>query len=67
MKNTEEMKTVKLLALGMALLTPLWGSGTLAAGVTAAFRKLQSLAGDWEGKDEQGNMARSKQGVSHAK
>jgi hypothetical protein len=67
-KNTEEMKTVKLLALGTALLTPLWGSGTLAARVTAAaFRKLQSLAGDWEGKDEQGNMARSKQGVSHAK
>ena len=55
-----EMKTVKLLALGIALLTPLWGSGTLAAGVTAAaFRKLQSLAGDWEGKDEQGNMVRS--------
>jgi hypothetical protein len=51
---------VKLLALGIALLTPLWGSGTLAAGVTAAaFRKLQSLAGDWEGKDEQGNMVRS--------
>ena len=33
MENTEEMKTVKLLALGMALLTPLWGSGTLAAGL----------------------------------
>lgn len=60
MENTEEMKTVKLLALGIALLTPLWGSGTLAAGVTAAaFQKLQSLAGDWEGKDEQGNMVKS--------
>jgi hypothetical protein len=34
---------VKLLALGMVLLTPLWTSGPLAAGVTAAaFQKLQS-------------------------
>jgi len=51
---------VKLLALGMLLLTPLWTSGPLVAGVTtAAFQKLQSLAGDWEGKDEQGNMVKS--------
>jgi hypothetical protein len=62
------MKTVRLLVLGMALLTPLWGSGTLAAGLPPQrFVSCNHSQVIGKEKDEQGNMVRSKQGVSHAK
>jgi hypothetical protein len=43
-------KILLLLLLTASIAAPLW-AGTHPA---AAFRKLQSLAGDWEGKDEHG-------------
>lgn len=48
------------LLLIMALTVGRAFSGVFAAnGTSAGFKKLQSLAGEWEGKDEQGNPVKS--------
>jgi hypothetical protein len=62
MQNQKEMRIMKrILSL---MLIGAWaagaGSAVPAAGPAAAgFQKLQSLAGEWEGKDNQGNMAKT--------
>jgi hypothetical protein len=42
-----------------AVLSHLGWLGPPAVGPTPAFQKLQALAGDWEGKDDQGNAAKT--------
>jgi hypothetical protein len=62
-RNKELSRT---LALAVVLLTVIiWmtqastGRSSNAASANDAFRKLQSLEGDWEGKDEQGKQVKS--------
>ena len=56
-----------LLLLASAIFPALSGSVSSPAAVTAAFAQLRSLAGDWEGKDGDGNAVRTsfKQVVSN--
>ena len=50
------------LALAVLAVTAAGAAGQSASAVSArdAFRKIQSLAGQWEGKDEQGSPVKSK-------
>jgi hypothetical protein len=48
-----------LASLASAISTPLVGHASSPTAVTAAFAKLQSLAGDWEGKDDNRNAVRT--------
>jgi hypothetical protein len=47
------------LLLFVAILVPL-SMGQMPDPVTSSFHRLQALAGDWEGKDNDGNMVKTK-------
>jgi hypothetical protein len=51
---------IALIAVLISTLSvPLTGNASSQNRVTSAFAKLQALAGDWEGKDDNGNPART--------
>jgi hypothetical protein len=50
-------KLIVLLTLAMALASPALSASQSAP--ASAFHKLQALAGEWEGKDDQGNTAKT--------
>jgi hypothetical protein len=62
--RNQELSRIFALAIGVLTLV-VWqsqrstGASANAASANDAFRKLQSLTGDWEGKDEQGKQVKS--------